>query len=375
MTRVWGHAIPDTPTDKCWRACYRAASTKCLMWDMSYLKVVEVVGDRKVVMENMNRMTDCRTGSVFSDGPGERSAVVYRPGQYPAGVVGEVSYMWRPEEGGGEEGLLWVWVHPEVHGEFVDIMTDVLELEAEEYCCEPDLKKVKLDEPSPPEKNVVLSKLEPKLSPPTVLLCPGMRVTMLGNNLNRFRLVGPLSSALLRHCMVPAAITTASTATTATVPPYWWAGYYSSQERKCMAEESSRVWGEWSSVPPKGSGRMVGLVVRDPRLILPDKRNSAKLDVDSQTKSVEITDLQDVGVDPSHTSEETQWRLQQSPLWCSSIRSSVSLSRQQDSEINTARSAALVQGTPLDMGDMEGRVPVMLVEQIAGKEGGGQAGM
>jgi hypothetical protein len=70
MTRVWGHAVPDTPTDKGWRACYRATSTKCLMWDMSYLMVVEVMGNKEAVLEKMNRMTDRRTGSVFTDGPG-----------------------------------------------------------------------------------------------------------------------------------------------------------------------------------------------------------------------------------------------------------------------------------------------------------------
>ena len=126
MTRVWGHAVPDTPTDKGWRACYRATSTKCLMWDMSYLMVVEVMGNKEAVIESMNRMTDRRTGSVFTDGPGERSAVVFRPGQFPAGVVGEVSYMWRPQIEGTGEGLLWVWVHPAFYQEFVEMTKDVM---------------------------------------------------------------------------------------------------------------------------------------------------------------------------------------------------------------------------------------------------------
>ena len=49
-------------------ACYRARGTKCLMWDMSYLIVVEVMGNKEAALENMNRMTDRRTGSEFTDG-------------------------------------------------------------------------------------------------------------------------------------------------------------------------------------------------------------------------------------------------------------------------------------------------------------------
>ena len=38
MASLWGHKIPHFPNDKGWRACYRAATAKCLMWDFSYLR-------------------------------------------------------------------------------------------------------------------------------------------------------------------------------------------------------------------------------------------------------------------------------------------------------------------------------------------------
>ena len=122
MARLWGHAIPDTNTDKGWRACYRASKSKCLMWDMSYLKLVELVGVKTHVLNTLNKLTDIRTGSVFTDGPGERLAVVYRPGMYPGGVVGQVRYMWRPHVGDAGQCLLWVWVHPAFYDEFVNIL-------------------------------------------------------------------------------------------------------------------------------------------------------------------------------------------------------------------------------------------------------------
>ena len=90
MVKKWGQAIPNTNTDKGWRACFRASRSKCLMWDMSYMKLVEVMGSKTCVIETLNKLTNISTGLVFCDGPGERIAVVYKPGQYPWGVVGKV---------------------------------------------------------------------------------------------------------------------------------------------------------------------------------------------------------------------------------------------------------------------------------------------
>ena len=47
MTRAWGHALPRTPTDKCWRQTYRGLVRGCVAWDCSYLQVVAA---RKVVV-------------------------------------------------------------------------------------------------------------------------------------------------------------------------------------------------------------------------------------------------------------------------------------------------------------------------------------
>ena len=65
---MYGAMLYLQPTDKGWWAYYRARGSKGLMWDMSYLIVVEVMGNKEAVLENMNRMTDRRTGSEFTDG-------------------------------------------------------------------------------------------------------------------------------------------------------------------------------------------------------------------------------------------------------------------------------------------------------------------
>ncbi len=42
---LWRHAIPLTPTDKCYRATHRAVSCRgCVVWDMSYMSTIAVEG-------------------------------------------------------------------------------------------------------------------------------------------------------------------------------------------------------------------------------------------------------------------------------------------------------------------------------------------
>merc|ERR1719427_2529847 len=100
---------------------------------------------------------------------------------------------------------------------------------------------------------------------------------------------------------------------------------------------------------------------------MPRKRNSTELAAPDNSSSPDVND------DYSILTKDTLLRLQQSPLWCSSVRNSISLSRMSDMEINSARSAALVPGSPLELGDAEGKLPVLLVEQPGG-EGGWGAG-
>jgi len=341
MSRKWGHAIPSTPTDKGWRACFRAASKSCLMWDQSYLHLVELVGEKEVMLDNLNKLTDNRTGKVFTVCQQERKALVYKQNTYPAGFVGEVSYLWRP----GHDHL-WIWVHPAFYAEFIILMKDILGLREEENLGEPNLKKIRLDESSESvKKNVVQSKLEPKLLPPPVLTSSVMQVTLSGNTLNRFRIVGPLSSALLKHCLVPANLEP-----TSVTSKDWWADYYSSQERQLGVNESNNVWKSLNNAPPASNNIVLGLVVRDPRLIMSHKRNTAKLEYEEAEFMSELIKTPTVSL-----------RFSESPLWNSSVRTMASEAREQESVINKLRGEALVPGTPLHLGDREGRVPVLVI--------------
>ena len=97
----------------------------------------------------------------------------------------------------------------------------------------------------------------------------------------------------------------------------------------------------------KSAAPILGLMVRDPRLVLPQQRNSFKLKADQPVKEA----------------VEATWQSQQSPMWCKDLRERASKEREEESVINKLRGEALVPGTPLFLGDRESRVPVMVVQR------------
>ena len=341
MVERWGHKIPDHPNDKGWRACYRAAASKCIMWDFSYLRLVQLEGRPELLMEKINMVTRGGAGGSLSLGPGEEEVVVYE-GRGGGRCVGRVTYLWRP--GQGEERLLWLWVHPAIYHQILQLLTALFDLqgqEEEEQQDEgPDLKKPRLEEPKPP-KSVHLTKLAPRLLPPTVLksTCGQVLITLLENSLNRFRLVGPLSSAVLSHAIQVSDLDQEAG------EGRWWAQEVRRQEQGV----ASSVWQEWGERLPAqekvARSPVLGLVARDPRVILPPRRHSEQLIPGGK-----------LGVE-----QEASWDLQRSVLWEEELRGRVSREKEEDRVINELRGAALVPGTPLGLGEREGRLPVLLV--------------
>ena len=115
IANKWGCKIPDFPNDKCWRACYRATKTKALMFDQSYHNLVEIKARQSVLMAGLERLTFPETGKTFFPMRfGLEKVAVLRD---RAGVVvGEVDYLWLPQEQEEEESYpylrLWISCHP-----------------------------------------------------------------------------------------------------------------------------------------------------------------------------------------------------------------------------------------------------------------------
>ena len=167
------------------------------MWDISYFKLIEISGPRDTILTSLNTMTRPEVGPRFRHCPGEASVILFTPGEYPHGVIGEVRYSWTPDK-----DVIWIWCHPGHYQLFLETLTSVLSLETAT-----DVSMETGDPPASSEASsdkVGLVKLEPKLVPPTVMRgASGVTVTLIENRLNRFRLRGPLSLAALRKCLQP----------------------------------------------------------------------------------------------------------------------------------------------------------------------------
>ena len=265
------------------------------MWDISYFKLVEISGPRDTILTSLNTMTRPEVGPRFQHSPGEASVILFTPGEYPHGVIGEVRYSWTPDK-----DVIWIWCHPGHYQLFLETLTSVLSLETAT-----DVSMETGDPPASSEASsdkVGLVKLEPKLVPPTVMRgASGVTVTLIENRLNRFRLRGPLSLAALRKCLQP-----------------------SHDEMTTSSKHSNTVYSELSKAE---AGTVIGMVARDPRLTLPTQRGM-----------VTEADIKTSEADGNRVTPE--WCLQQSGLWSPEARTD--LKRVSDHEMNKARQESRV---------------------------------
>ena len=211
MTRAWGHALPRTPTDKCWRQTYRGLVRGCVAWDCSYLQVVAARGPRAALLATLNTLTDPSAGPGFRHGPGEGRVTVYTPGQCPGGAVGEVTYIWVPGSPEEEEEV-WLWCHPGHYHQFTQLLIAAMQLEtvgAEEVSKSEVDSVDRVDSRSEVDSvdttatrdQVGVAKLQQKLVPPRLMRGGAFTVTLLENRVNRFSLRGPLSLTMLKHIL------------------------------------------------------------------------------------------------------------------------------------------------------------------------------
>lgn len=61
IKELWGYKIPFAPTDKRYRASYKAAANHCLIQDVSFLSAIEITGPLDVLKEKFSKITsqDC----------------------------------------------------------------------------------------------------------------------------------------------------------------------------------------------------------------------------------------------------------------------------------------------------------------------------
>lgn len=361
MTERWGYRLALFPNDRSYRACYRAAANHCLLQDISFLCCIELTGPLSLLLEGLAKHTFSGlsfAARCFLDGTREGEVMFYEGGKAPWHPIGTVNFFWKPckSSTSSMERSLWIWAHPAFYQSIIDALTVTFQLtsnsesdelvQSEESCCGPAKKKLKTENAahkSVEEQKLLTRNVPFERTPKFTSKCNQVQMALLKDTLNRFRLTGPLSQAILEEALQLVNETNEhsinfSDTNGVTSNPQEEQNNLNSSEQ-CLLdndphgrEAHHQFWLSNQGLPSPGElppKMILSLTVKDPRLQIPDKRTKAVPNL-SGKKCPESPSLPPIPY--------------VSPLWFSDIRDSVTKSKLSTSELNKLRSKLLVPG-------------------------------
>ncbi|TKS81636.1 Ribonucleases P/MRP protein subunit POP1 [Collichthys lucidus] len=352
MVKKWGYCLGDRPTYKCYRACYRAMSSHCLLQDLSYYCCIELQGEEDKLLACLSLLTSKETGPTFAaalslSGRRQGSVVLYRAGQYPSQPLGPVTFLWRP--------LVPVVIPAGV------VLTPEPESEKTPEAQQVTGTKRKhsgKDASVPPAKKILGDGTR---SPTTAVTWKSSSTGIVINDLTlelvRYRLIGPQSHSVLAETLEAA--TDCHEIDKSQSSPLWWPEHCKDENKMNLHQQQADVYhilkGIYSTgeLPP---GTVLGLTVDDPRVTLPTKKVKA-LPCVKQAQEVDEEKRKELmlqGV-PEHCC--------QSYLWEQSVRDNVTDNKISEQQLNRMKSEVLVPGSRLSPIPLQGRVPILLVHQ------------
>ncbi|XP_039972996.1 ribonucleases P/MRP protein subunit POP1 [Xiphias gladius] len=393
MVKKWGYCLGDRPTYKCYRPCYRAMSTHCLLQDLSYYCCIELQGEEDKLLASLSQLTSKETGPTFAaalciSGQRQGSVVVYRAGHYPSQPLGPVTFLWRPRIQGSTRRQLWIWAHPTSKQDLLHELQGVCQ------CCEavvspvvpvvtpaevaptpePELKPDKTPDAiqipgtkrkwnyknasGPPAKKILGDGTRSPSTPVTWRSSStGIVINDLTMEIVRYRLIGPQSHSVLAETLEAA--TDCDEMNKSQPSSLWWPEHCKDESKMNLHRQQSDVFDILKDIYSTGelpSGTVLGLAVDDPRLTLPTKKVKA-LPCVKQTQGADEEKRRELmlqGV-PAHCC--------QSFLWEQSVRDNVTDNKISEQELNRMRSQVLVPGSRLSPTPLQGRVPILLIHQ------------
>ena len=158
--------------------------------------------------------------------------------------------------------------------------------------------------------------------------------------MNRFRLIGPLSHSILTEALKAASVHTEGEDTEKT-PHRWWIETCKNPNSVSLHRRQEAIFellGGITSPAEIPTGTILGLTVGDPRINLPQKRSKVLPNPEKwqDNEKVRQLRLEGVPVECSH-----------SFLWNQGICKSVTENKISDQELNRKRSELLVPGSQL----------------------------
>ncbi|XP_043193849.1 ribonucleases P/MRP protein subunit POP1-like isoform X2 [Amphibalanus amphitrite] len=111
MVHRWGFKLPESATDKGFRAAYRATAHHCLVQDVSYLCQLELSGPQSALLSALTSLSAGGAGSARLLSGRHQGRLLLRSSDPPHRPLAPVSILWGPADGAPRRAL-WLWVHP-----------------------------------------------------------------------------------------------------------------------------------------------------------------------------------------------------------------------------------------------------------------------
>ncbi|XP_017268731.1 ribonucleases P/MRP protein subunit POP1 [Kryptolebias marmoratus] len=396
MVKKWGYCLGDRPTSKCYRPCYRAMSSHCLLQDLSYYCCIELKGEETKLLAALSQLTSKEAGPMFAaglclSGCRQGSVTVYRAGQYPSQPLGPVTFLWRPQTQAVTHRQLWIWAHPTLKQDLLPELQSVCQCHEavpqvlhagvsdtsqpaskpenaseEKLKCGIKRKRSSKDASEPPVKKILGDGTRLPGTPVTWKSdSTGIVINDLTMEIVRYRLIGPQSHSVLTDTLEAA--TVCHEVNKSQASSFWWPQHCKDENKMNLHHQQADVFHTLKGIFSTGEllpGTVLGLTVDDPRLTLPKKKVKA-LPCVNQAQEVD---------------EEKRRALMlrgvpeqccQSFLWERSVRDNVTDNKISEQKLNQMRSEVLVPGSRLSPTPPQGRVPVLLVHQ-PGKQVGNE---
>ncbi|XP_048214411.1 ribonucleases P/MRP protein subunit POP1 [Perognathus longimembris pacificus] len=389
MVKKWGYCLGERPTVKSHRACYRAMTNLCLLQDLSYYCCLELKGKEEEILKALSQMCNIETGLTFAavhclSGRRQGSLMLYRANKYPGGMLGPITFIWNSARIPGdtcENRQLWIWLHPALKQDVLEeIKTVCLCMEPiKPNVCIPDPLPTPTQEKSQPEladkksgKKRKRKDDEENLKPIKKIIGDGTRdpcqprswispatgiiISDLTMEMNRFRLIGPLSHSILTEALKAASVHTEEEDTEKT-PHRWWVDTCKNPESVSLHRRQEAVFellGGITSPAELPAGTILGLTVGDPRVNLPQKWSKALSNPEKCQDKEKVRQLLLEGV-PAECAH--------SFIWNQDICESATENKISDQDLNRMRNELLVPGSQLVLGPQESKIPILLIHQ------------
>ncbi|XP_058131749.1 ribonucleases P/MRP protein subunit POP1 [Dasypus novemcinctus] len=389
MVKKWGYCLGERPTVKSHRACYRAMTNRCLLQDLSYYCCLELKGKEEEILKALSPMCSTDTGLTFAavhclSGKRQGSLILYRAHRYPREMLGPVTFIWKSERGPGdtsENRQLWIWLHPTLKQDILE------EIKAMCQCVQPIKSTVCIPDPilTPPQEKSQITLPDETIGkkrkrkddgenakPVKKVLGDGTRdplqpyswispttgiiISDLTMEMNRYRLIGPLSHSILTEALKAASVHTGGDDTEKT-PHHWWTETCKNPDSIALHHRQEAIFellGGITSPAELPAGTILGLTVGDPRINLPQKRSKALPNPEKCQDNEKVRQLLLAGVPVECT---------HSFIWNQAICKSVTENKILDQDLNRMRSELLVPGSQLVLGPRESKIPVLLIQQ------------